>query len=266
MNLFITAALGSQTILGAANRLEKQAQATKLFAKTVVVTESDLLDICPHLFNWYTPDELHSTPGFGYFIWKSAIAKAATEGYWGNYSSVLFLDAGCEIVPGSRSSSILSRLISKSKDSGVVVFSTGCPEWQYTKPYVWSHFNHLSPLNSSDQMMGGIWILSGERGAQIAEKWNSYVALSPEMTNDSVDQLPQGFVAPRHDQSIFSLVLKTFGVVPESEFPPFPRNTFLSKLLALRFPIWAARNRSSLSTITLPLRLISYLLPRKFGK
>lgn len=264
MNLFITAALGSQDFLGAAKRLERQALSTSLFSRTVIVTESDLHGICPELFNWYSNQELNNLPGFGYYAWKSAIAAAATSGYWGNYSSITFLDAGCEIVPGSRNRAIFSDLIEQSKLKGAVVFSTGCPEWQYTKPYVWSHFKEISGAYTSDQIMSGIWILSGELGAKISETWNSYASLSPEMTNDAFEYAPLGFVAPRHDQSIFSLVVKSFGIGPQIAKPPFPRSSSLSKLFSLRFPIWAARNRGALSTITLPYKVIANLLPRKF--
>lgn len=264
MNLFVTAALGSQNFIEAAKRLEQQALATNLFSRTVIVTESDLHEICPHLFEWYSKEELQNTPGFGYYVWKSAIAVAATSGYWGNYSSVTFLDAGCEIVPGRRNRDIFASLIEQSRIDGAIVFNTGCPEWQYTKPYVFSHFRGISVSDSSDQIMSGIWILSGERGARISESWNSHVCLSPEVTNESFQHAPLEFVAPRHDQSVFSLVVKSFGVLPQKTQPPFPRSSFLSRLAALRFPIWATRNRGAISTINFPLQVIAFFLPRKF--
>lgn len=264
MNLFVTAGLGSQNFIAAAKRLEQQALATKLFARVVIVTESDLHEICPHLFEWYSEDELQSTPGYGFYVWKSAIAVAATSGYWGDYSSVTFLDAGCEIVPGRRSRAILAGLIEQSEFDGAVVFNTGCPEWQYTKPYVFSHFDGISVSDSSDQIMSGIWILSGERGSRISKSWNSHVSLSPEMNNEFLQHVPQGFIAARHDQSVFSLVVKTFGISPQKTQPPFPRSSFLSRLAALRFPIWATRNRGKISTMSFPLKVIAFLLPRKF--
>lgn len=263
MNLFITAAFGSQHLVDAARRLASQALETGLYSHVVIVTEDDLASISPHILEWYSLPELSELPGFGYFIWKSAIAEAATSGHWGNFDSVTFLDAGCEIVPGNRSRKSLSMLIDQSKRDGAVVFSTGCPEWQYTKPVVLEKFAGLPIDLKSDQVMGGVWILSGKVGRGIAKSWNDLVKIAPEMTNDLLISAPPGFIAPRHDQSILSMVIKKFGISPQPHMPPFPRDTFLSRMVALRFPIWAARNRSAASTITPSLRLIARSLPRK---
>ena len=260
MNLFITAAFGSNEILKAAERLESQAKATNIFTRTLIVTESDLKDICPHLFKWYSHEELNASTGFGFFAWKSAVADAAMSGYWGDFSSVTYLDAGCEIVPGPRSRRMLKDLISLAQEKGVVAFNSGCPEWQYTKSFVWKYFENISKFDESDQLMGGVWILSGKIGKKAAVTWNSLVAQSPEMTNNYCKDSPLGFIAPRHDQSIFSLVVKSLNIKPLKVKPPFPRKSLISRVYALRFPIWAARNRTSATTITAPLRIFSYLL------
>ena len=260
MNLFLTAALGSEDLLQAALRLEKQAQGTKLFQRTVIVTESNLMTICPNLTVWYPNLATNSTTGYGFFVWKSAIAEAAMNGYWGEFETVTYLDAGCEIVPGYRSKFILLRLLRKAIAEGVVAFSTGCAEWKYTKPFVWSYFKNLSSSDASDQFMGGVWILAGEKGTRVANTWNSAVSVSPEMTNDVVSICPTGFVSPRHDQSVFSLTLKSMNISPLKTQPPFPKKSPISRIAALRFPIWAARNRGKKSSINAALTILAHLM------
>lgn len=261
MNLFITAALGSHEIKQASKRLVGQAKRLNVFDHFVIVDETDLELVCPYLGAWYTQDQLIDTPGYGFYGWKSSIATSAISGHWGEFETIFFLDAGCELLPGNRSKSIIRELIEKSKQQGVVAFSSQCAEWKYTKPEIWQHFPNANPDDESDQLMSGIWIISGKLGSEFASMWNRIVSIGPDVTNDATTSPPPGFVAPRHDQSVFSLAAKSFGIFPESYRPPFPRKKFVSKLLALRFPIWAARNRTGVSTITPLLHILALLLP-----
>ena len=266
MNLFITAALGSYEIKQASMRLVAQAKSLNLFDHFVIVDESDLEFLCPHLGYWYMQDELNDIPGYGFYAWKSSIASAAISGYWGDFETIFFLDAGCELLPGKRSKSIVGKLIEKSKQQGVVAFSSQCPEWKYSKPEIWKYFPNANPDDDSDQLMSGIWVISGKLGLDFASMWNRIVSIGPEVTNDVTASPPPGFVAPRHDQSVFSLAAKSFGIHPETERPPYPRKNIVSRLVALRFPIWTARNRSGVSTITSLLYILALLLPPRQRK
>jgi hypothetical protein len=266
VNLFITASFGSLEIKEAAKRLIGQAKNLNVFDQFVTVQESDLHSICPYLDEWYTSKQLMTTPGYGYYAWKSSIAHAAITGHWGDFETIFFLDAGCELLPGNRSKSLIKDLIEKSRKQGLVVFSSQCVEWQYSKPEIWRFFPNSNPKDESDQFMGGIWIISGKLGLEFASLWSGIVSVGPEITNEITDNPPPGFIAPRHDQSIFSLAAKSLGIFPETDRPPFPGNNFVSKLAALRFPIWAARNRSGVSRITPLLRILALLTPPRRRK
>lgn len=261
MNLFITAGIGSEDLLQAAERLKRQIDELKIFDASIVVTERDLAEIAPWIFTWYSAEELKTNRGYGFYAWKPAIAKAATDGFWGDADVICYLDAGCEILPGHRSKRIIKNAIKKSKKFGVVGFSSFTPEWKFTKTKVLGLFPDSQGAQLTSQFQSGTWFLSGTVGAFIANEWNEICSASPEITNEEISVEAPGFVAHRHDQSVFSMVLKRHAIEPESLPTPHPNRRFIPNLTALRSPIWAARNRSGNTIIPRHVRMIARLLP-----
>jgi hypothetical protein len=260
MNLFITAAIGSKELMAAAIRLKSQMEAHSLFDNYVIVQESDLPLICPWLLEWYSEAELRDLPGYGFYAWKSAIAEAAMSGFWGDVETSMYLDAGCEVLPGMRSKRILRNLLATAVDEGVVAFNTFCPEWQYSKKELMAYFPNLPEHVISNQIQGGTWVLSGGKGRDFAKKWNSATSMGPELTNNTLGPQRAGFIANRNDQSVMSLTFKSMQFEVSSRFTPNPGPKMFSQLKALRFPIWATRNRSSKVSIRPTIRLIARIL------
>lgn len=254
MKLFVTAAIGNPQLIAPAQRLVSQVQLTKLFDSHIIVTEAMLSDICPEIFEWYSEADLLKSKGFGFYMWKSAIAEAAMNGHWGVASHVFYLDAGCEVLPGKRTQRIISGLLEKAKDCGVVYFSAGGVEWKYTKPELFDYFPSVSELKYSPQAQAGTWVLSGDIGLQIAMQWNRLVKQSPAITDNSIRYLPDGFISPRHDQSVFSLTVKSRGILAEPILTPYPNKRFASRIKSLRYPIWTSRNLSHKSGVTFLIR------------
>ena len=260
--VFVTVAIGDVKYLKAAKRLESQIGKLNLFDKVLILTEQELSQMAPHLNEWYSRDELINSPGYGYFAWKSAVFPYISAIFpEEKFITVMYLDAGCEVLPGRRSSRIFSKMLQFAETSGVVAFKIETPEALYTKKRVFHFFPSLEPTDMSGQFQGGSWILSGDKGNSIAKRWNQIVSLGPELTNDSIeDELPN-FVSPRHDQSIFSLVLKENNISPWKRVPPYPRDNFFSYLKGIRFPFWWARNPSDVSTIPIMVQIFLKLLP-----
>jgi hypothetical protein len=261
LKLFITAGIGQKHILDAAERLKAQVAELNIFDSLIIVTEKDLLAISPWIFDWYSERQLKETPGYGHYAWKSAIASAAANGYWGKVDVVMYLDAGCEVLPGSRSRRIIKKWIRKAQEFGVVGFSTFTPEWQYTKSEL---IEILSPPEEhlwSDQFQSGTWLLGGDVGRLIAKEWNQICKSSPNITDEISSDSASGFVAHRHDQSVFSILLKKYGVTPERIPTPYPNDRFRSFVTGMRSPIWASRNRTGITRIPLYVRILVRLLP-----
>lgn len=260
MKLFITAGIGSDDLYLAAERLTGQVAQLNIFDKYVIVNERDLPEIAPWLFDWYSIEELKTLRGYGFYAWKAAIAKAATEGYWGIAEVVCYLDAGCEVLPGRRSKRLMLGWVNKAKRIGVVGFSSFAPEWKFTKSELLKLFPSSENDLASHQFQSGTWLLSGPFGKTIAAEWNQISSTSESMTNDKYEEEVPGFIAHRHDQSIFSMVLKKHSFEPENLLTPYPKNKFFANLTAIRSPIWAARNRSGNTLIPMYVRVLARLL------
>ncbi len=261
MKLFITAGIGSRNLHLAAERLTQQVRQLGVFDTLIIVSEQDLAKIAPWLSDWYSPEELRTSPGYGFYAWKAAIARAATTGYWGDAEVVCYLDAGCEVLPGKRSKRLLLSWIDKAQKFGAVGFSSFAPEWKFTKSKVFEFFPNSEYAQTLDQFQSGTWLLSGAIGETIATEWDKLCRASQAMTNDELGSESPGFVAHRHDQSVLSMVLKVQSIKPEELPTPYPNGQFIANLTALRSPIWAARNRSGNTTIPRYVRLLARLLP-----
>lgn len=261
MKLFITAGIGSGNLYLAAERLTEQVKRLGIFDTFVIVTERDLANFSPWLFEWYSAQELKTIPGYGFYAWKAAIARAATHGYWGDAEVVCYLDAGCEVLPGRRSKRLFIRWITKAQKFGAVGFSSFAPEWKYTKSEIIKLFPNSEKSLTADQFQSGTWLLGGTYGQDIAIEWDEVCSSSRIFTDDSIGTEIPGFVAHRHDQSVFSMVLKKYRIKPESIPTPYPNSNFLANLKALRSPLWAARNRSGKSTIPRYVHMFAKLLP-----
>lgn len=253
--------MGQKDFLQASERLTGQVAKLKIFDSLITVTEKDLLAIAPWIFEWYDEQQLRETSGYGYYAWKSAIASAVLNGYWGKVDTVMYLDAGCEVLPGLRSRRIINKWIKKAERIGAVGFSSFTPEWRYTKSEL---IKFLSPSEmdlKSDQFQSGTWFLAGDVGRSIASEWNQICKAGPNFTNEISSGESSGFIAHRHDQSVFSIILKNHSVAPEKLPTPFPNGRFNSYLTGLRSPIWAARNRTDTTEIPLYVRLLARALP-----
>jgi hypothetical protein len=261
MKIFVTAAIGDSNLVSAASRLTNQIMSLGIFDKSIIITEEDLSEVCPWLLEWYSLEYLCASQGFGFYAWKAALSSHVFGSNWSENDLILYLDAGCEVLPGKRTVSILNNLAEKALLEGAVGFSSGCAEILYTKRAIWKSFPELDPQDWSDQFQSGTWLLAGVKGKHIADDWLQVVRSSPSMTNNELDGEVANFVAHRHDQSVLSLVFKKYGIAPEKIQPPYPRDTMLSRFHALRYPIWAARNRTEKSIIDPITKAIAKLLP-----
>ena len=258
--IFLTAGLGADNFKLAAKRLTSQVSDLNLFDEIVVVDEISLRSICPTLFTWYTSEELRKTTGYGYFVWQPALLNAALEGYWGDFDLMVYMDAGCEVLPGFRSRRIFRRLLTKASDKGCVAFAIDTPELQYSKAEVISLLPEIPRDRLKNQIQAGTLFISRDKGKLLVNKWNEITQSDKKLTNDELGEQRFDFIAHRHSQSIFSIVFKLFDFYEEDVVIPFPRNSFFSKFKAARFPIWWARNRTGETAVPRILQIFHRVL------
>ena len=248
--LFITAAIGSEGIQAAANRLSEDAMKLGVFQDYHIVTQPELFEFIPEIIAKVPIKEWNYDNRFGYYIWKAQIAKAAMAGRWGSFDGLMYLDAGCEILPSYWSRKRLLGYLEKARKNGAVVFDLEVLEYQYTKKQIFEMFPLVSKLDRSGQIQSGSWILSGQLGKEIASVWAESSAKDYELISNEFNPTTEepDFILPRHDQSFFSLTCKSFGILPEIETPPGGGNGVRTQLRALYFPFRWARNRSGKKT------------------
>jgi hypothetical protein len=260
--IFLTAGFGKIDFHLASHRLSTQVSDLGIFDSIVCVDEDILKQIYPSLFNTYTEEELLLSKGFGYYSWQSVLVNAALEGFWGDFDIVVYMDAGCEVLPGRRTKRAFNDLFKKALDTGCSAFAIDTPELQYSKSAVVSLFSALPSWRLENQIQTGtLTFSSSQNGRSLAREWSQIVISNPVFTNDVLDRECDNFVAHRHAQSIFSLLFKTHGFIEESIIIPFPRSSILSKLRAVRYPIWWARNISGRTVVPWFVRILARALP-----
>ena len=147
--------------------------------------------------------------GFGYWIWKSYIVLLTFDKIAYN-DVVVYTDVGCELNP--KGISRLKEYIELALLNDLVVFKLRYKKSEYTKMDLFDFLN-CKDIMETNQIMAGVWII---RKTPRTEKFlKSWLNLATEnnyhFSDDSPSILPnsENFVEHRHDQSIFSLLIKT---------------------------------------------------------
>lgn len=163
-------------------------------------------------------DYARSNPrGYGFWRWKSAICLAHLE-TMKEGDVALYADAGCVFNPPARAR--LLEYAAMARDHGVVAFQMTRPGFSYvekvwTKREVLQRFGCDTRLDilDSGQIEATAFIFAKTHHAKfIFTKWYDIPRRTPSAIDDSISlaQRPE-FRENRHDQSLFSLLLKLYG-------------------------------------------------------
>jgi len=176
--------------------------------------------------------------GGGYWIWKPYFIKKALDQIQ-NDEVLIYCDAGCTINANGkpRFEEYISKLF--THPSGVIAFQLRFFEYQYTKQEIFNYFHAGQELVNSQHYLSGIILL--RKSAQsiiMINSWLQAVYDDPWLFTD-VLKLSQhkDFVENRHDQSIWSMLVKIYGAVSipdETYFLDFEEE-------GQSFPFWATR-------------------------
>lgn len=210
-----------------------------------------------------------NAPALGFWAWKPLVLKHALNNLSATTKVIGYVDSGCWVNVNTRSTDRLTHYFEVAKSSGGVTFyaGKGCVESTYTKKEL---INRMKPSNTSlntTQRAGGIWLLRVDAAEAIVEKWWEFASNFANINNDFDQNIQvENFVAPRNDQSIFSLLVKEAGIpVLEDDLNIHPAlKEISSKDLCL--PFWAARHRSgsrsmAMDPIHRAIRAIEQTLP-----
>jgi hypothetical protein len=208
---------------------------SSFFDEVTMFTKEDIAETFVEKFH-----EIFQFPrGGGYMIWKPYFIKKALDALKDG-DVLIYCDAGCMINHWGkeRFDAYIEKLI--SSETGIITFEMELKEYQYTKSEVFEYFNATEEIINSKQIISGIILMRKcPHTTMIIDKWHQTVHDNPWLFTDKLDARPQhpDFIAHRHDQSIFSVILKTHGaeVLPdETYFDDFMREGQF-------FPFWATR-------------------------
>lgn len=181
--------------------------------------------------------------GFGYWIWKSYIIRELLSKI--NDGDVLvYADGGCSINPEGRKRFYdYIEMLLQSKIS-ILSFQTLYPEKQYTKGDLFKYLDvqKKEDITNSGQFMATTFLIRKDRNSEdLIQRWYSICHNHKNLIDDSASSYPNDpeFIAHRHDQSIFSILIKLYGSIGlsnEIDFYNWNENKY--------FPIHARRWKS----------------------
>lgn len=194
-------------------RLVHEAERSGLFDEIAAFGDDDLED---EYWNRYG-EFIRSNPrGFGYWIWKSHIVNRVMDKLQDN-DILVFLDAGCGI-NHRYAKEKFHRYVEmlRASENGILCFTTGLAESNWDKGDVIDYFGvrDRADILDSEQIMSGIWMMvKNDVTTALCRRWEEITHSDMHLVDDSPSASPdmEGFVENRHDQSLFSLLVKLTG-------------------------------------------------------
>ncbi len=248
--LVLTAGLGSYS--NAANRLARNASSFSRISKVIVLNESNLSEYCPQVFLRMKTLLNSQIKGYGYYAWKIEFIYNALRGEFGNYSGVIWIDAGCETMNTRMARKKMDSYMKIASEKGIFSFCLFTEERMFTKSETFNFFQIDESTNSDYQFQATVLFACGPKALEIFSNLVEIVLNAPEILDLSthVGDLQPNYVEHRSDQSLISLAIKAS--IPNLPLClPIDGHSQLSQLRGLFHPIWTARNRTGLTTKSL---------------
>jgi hypothetical protein len=182
--------------------------------------------------------------GYGHWLWKPFIIKTFLDKLKPN-DILVYADAGCVFNPEGIKRMTEYIDILNNDEKGILAFqlSSALSERKYCKRQVLEHLEVTPEIMNSGQCVGGIILLrKTEFSQKFIDTWYS-TAEHHELINDSMSYHPEypDFVDHRHDQAIYSCLVKKMGIkmIPDETYfsPNWNKN-------GKDYPIWAVRKRT----------------------
>jgi hypothetical protein len=263
MNLHLTY-FGDNNFSIGKNRIRKQAEGFNVFKSIQEFGENDLVgDFWKnHASKMMTERVGMPSRFYGYYACKSYFVGEALKNIPED-DVLLYVDSGCELNKNGLEK--LQQYYQECLETSGVFFTLDLPEIQWTKMDTYRRImKDNDEYLMTRQIISGIFFMKNDnlmRG--IVDKWKSisieedghYLDDSPSViANDSI------FIENRHDQSIFSLLLKSeaeshdftfheddtyetiWNAAGYSGVPVGPEQARIWNTYGKDYPIWATRN------------------------
>jgi hypothetical protein len=240
--VFVTFGGSTENYHNRVNNLCSQVYATRFFTNIVGITDHHLKN--DRTFWEKHGDFIESNPrGYGFWIWKPYIINK-TLNQLNNNDILIYADAGCNINFSTLASiERMNQYIEMVDNStyGILSFQLEHKEYIYTKKTTLNTINNNPYDCNTGQCIATVIIMrKTEHTIHLMDEWLKY-AENYNLINDmkTLEEHPE-FKDHRHDQSIFSLLVKKRGSVKIPDETFFHPNWLKD---GANYPIWATRQR-----------------------
>jgi hypothetical protein len=216
---FIT--YGNHKFTNSLHRICKEAEE---FAEFETITGYSETDLRADTDFWEKHGEfIEQNPrGGGYWVWKPyLIQKKLNELKDGEY--LLYCDAGCEINPNGRQRFLeyIRMLETNGSGYGLLLFTMNYTARQWTKNAIFEYFMCDDSIRESSQNVAGVLLIKkNAHSVHLIYMWNK--SMLHNLINDVTGIEDPEFIENRHDQSIFSILVNTYGSVKLPDETYFP--------------------------------------------
>lgn len=201
-------------------RIGEEALSSGFFDTITTFTDIDL----PQEVNQFC---MENPRGYGYWIWKPHFHKLMMDRV--NYGDIIvYADAGSTI--NQMGAEKFATWISMVRTSPFANISSQLPyhlEREWTKGDTFKYFESANDVKETGQLEASFsMIRKNAHTIMLVNMWRDTMFGCKNLIDDSPSVSPNenGFVENRHDQSIWSVVRKTYGtiIIPEATSPGNP--------------------------------------------
>lgn len=241
-NIFITFGGPSANYHNAVDRICREAHNFEFFDEILGFTEKDLMSDESY---WKKQGAFleQNKRGYGFWSWKPHIIKRVMDALEeGDF--LFYCDSGCKL--NKRGLPRLYEymdLLSNNKDGyGILSFQLNHPEIWFTKRRTLEYFQVSEQEANDPQCMATVVIIrKNQHSVRIINEWSIICINERWLIDDELsNQEYPAFREHRHDQSVFSLLVKKYGSVKIADETYFAPDWNAN---GANYPIWAMRHR-----------------------
>jgi hypothetical protein len=226
------------------DRFTEQAKSCDYIQTINIVTEGsgDIFSEFKSTFSDFIKD---FPRGYGYWLWKPFILSKFLEKF-PEEDVILYCDIGCEL--SSAGGEKFFKYIEKMKSAELLGFYTYTKQSEYywCKKELLDFFNLPKNLLDDEQICATFFILRvGDFSKKFISEWfcisksKNYIYL-----NDVVSKYQyREFIEHRHDQAIFSLLMKKYNLPVLAERSYFPPSLYYKNSYVYQYPIHSLRSK-----------------------
>lgn len=219
-------AFGNYKYGAAIDRIEEEVKATRLFPQENIHIFRTLPDtiLNDQRWKWHLGNE-GKRRGSGYWFWKAALASHLFQTAVPKGGILVYVDSGCDLASTQSSMKMWTSMLDKMASRDIIAFQTTWAEKILTKGDIFSRFDTTPGdpyYGESRQIAATYFIIKNSAPSnEFLEKWLTLVS-DPQLISDrgSVAKNAPNFKVNRHDQSLFSMLIK--GNEPESRCAVLP--------------------------------------------